>query len=59
MVNLFKLSQMPGVVVHSVYIPQNERFVLPALGYGHLPHIVIEDSTVAHRDIPPGQWKSG
>ena len=34
---------MPGVVVHSVYKPPNEKFVLPALGYGKLPHIVIGD----------------
>ena len=33
--------EMPGVVVHSVYKPSNEKFVLPALGYGNLPHIVI------------------
>ena len=31
----------PGVVVHTVYKPPNEKFVLPALGYGNLPHIVI------------------
>ena len=31
--------EMPGVVVHSVYKPQNEKFVLPALGYGRLLHI--------------------
>ena len=35
--------EMPGVVVHSVYKPPNEKFVLPALGYGNLPHIVIGD----------------
>ena len=34
---------MPGVVVYSVYKPLNEKFVLPALGYGNLPHIVIGD----------------
>ena len=34
---------MPGVVVDSVYIPPNEKFVLPALGHGNLPHIVIGD----------------
>ena len=33
--------EMPGVVVHSVYKPPNEKFVLPALGHGNLPHIVI------------------
>ena len=35
--------EMHGVVVHSVYKPPNEKFVLPALGYGNLPHIVIGD----------------
>ena len=35
--------EMPGVVVHSVYKPLNEKFVLPALGSGDLPHIVIGD----------------
>ena len=35
--------EMPGVVVHSVYKPPNEKFVLPALGNGNLPHIVIGD----------------
>ena len=34
---------MPGVVVHSVYKPPNEQFVLPALGHRNLPHIVIGD----------------
>ena len=35
--------EMAGVVVHFVYKPPNEKFVLPALGYGNLPHIVIGD----------------
>ena len=35
--------EMPGVVVHSVYKPPNEKFVLPALGHRNLPHIVIRD----------------
>ena len=35
--------EMPGVVVHSVYKPRNEKFVLPVLGHGNLPHIVIGD----------------
>ena len=35
--------EMPGVVVHSVYKPPNEKFVLPSLGHGNLPHIVIGD----------------
>ena len=34
---------MPGVVVHSVYKPPNDWFVLPALGHRNLPHIVIGD----------------
>ena len=33
--------EMPGVVVHSVYKPPNVKFILPALGYAHLTHIVI------------------
>ena len=32
---------MHGVVVHSVYKPPKEKFVLPALGHESLPHIVI------------------
>ena len=35
--------EMPGVVVHSLYKPPNEKFVLPALGHGNLHHIVIGD----------------
>ena len=27
--------EMPGVVVHSVYKPPNEKFVLPTLGHGY------------------------
>ena len=43
-VNVEMISiEMPGVVVHSVYKPPNEMFVLPALGHGNLPHIVIGD----------------
>ena len=34
---------MPGVVVHSVYKPPNDPFVLPALGHRNLPYIVIDD----------------
>ena len=34
---------MPGVVVHSVYKPPNDQFVLPALGHRDFPHIVIID----------------
>ena len=37
-----------GVDVHSVYKPPNKKFVLPALGHGDLPHIVIGDSN-SHR----------
>ena len=33
---------------HSVYKPPNEKFVLPALGHGHLPHIVIRDFVVVY-----------
>ena len=35
--------EMPGVVVHSVYKPANEKFALSALGNRKLPHIVIGD----------------
>ena len=35
--------EMAEIVVHSVYKPPNEKFVLPALGHGNLPHIVIGD----------------
>ena len=34
--------EMPGVVVHYVYKPQNEKFLLSALGHGYLPHIMVE-----------------
>ena len=33
--------EMPGVVAHSVYKRPNDKFLLPALGHGNLPHIVI------------------
>ena len=36
-------SVMSGVVVHSVYKPPNDQFVLPALGHRYLSHIVIGD----------------
>ena len=32
---------MSGVVVHSVYKPPKDQFVLPSLGHRDLPHIVI------------------
>ena len=35
--------EMDGVVVHSVYKPPNEKFVVSALGYGNQLHIVIGD----------------
>ena len=34
---------LPSVVVHSVYKPPSERFVLPVLGHRNLLHIVIGD----------------
>ena len=37
--------EMPGVVVHFVCKPPNEKFVLLALGQGNVPHIVIGHST--------------
>ena len=44
--------EMPGVVVHSVYKPPNEKFVILALGY---LDIVIGDfnSHIINGDIPP------
>ena len=33
--------ERPGLVVHSVYKPPNEKFVLPTLGHGNQHHIVI------------------
>ena len=41
---------MSGVVVHSVYKPPNNQFVLPALGHRDMLHIVIRDinSPVPH-----------
>ena len=35
--------EMSGVIVPSVYTSPNEKFGLPALGYGSLPHIVMGD----------------
>ena len=35
--------ELPGVVVHSVYKPPAEQFLLPPLGSRHMPHIVIGD----------------
>ena len=35
--------EMPGVVVHSVYKPPTEPFVLPALEHSNLLHHVISD----------------
>ena len=36
-------AELPDVVVHSVYKPPSEQFVLPPLGHRSLPHIVIGD----------------
>ena len=41
---IVELIGMSGVVVHSVYKPPNDQFVLPAFGHRDLPHIVIGDS---------------
>ena len=35
--------ELPGVVVHSVYTPPAEQFLLPPLGNRNMPHIVIGD----------------
>ena len=36
--------ELPGVVVHSVYKPPDEQFLLPPLGIRNIPHIVIGDT---------------
>ena len=36
-------AELPDVVVHSVYKPPSEQFVLPPLGHRSLPQIVIGD----------------
>ena len=36
-------AELPDVVVHSVYKPPSEQFVLPPLGHRILPQIVIGD----------------
>ena len=38
-------AELPDVVVHSVYKPPNEQFVLHPLGHGSLPQIVIGEFT--------------
>ena len=35
--------ELPGIVVHSVYKPPAEQFLLPPLGNRNMPHIVIGD----------------
>ena len=39
----FITLELPGVVVHSVYKPPDEQFLLPPLGNRNIPHIVIGD----------------
>ena len=39
----FITVELPGVVVHSVYKPPAEQFLLPPLGSRNMPHIVIGD----------------
>ena len=39
----FITVELPGVVVHSVYKPPDEQFLLPPLGSRNMPHIVISD----------------
>ena len=36
-------AELPDVVVHSVYKPPSEHFVLPLMGHRSLPQIVIGD----------------
>ena len=50
--------EMPVVVVHSVYKPPNQKFVLPALGYGNLSYIVIGDFK-SHSNTMEKQLNSG
>ena len=40
---VFITVELPGVVVHSVYKPPAEQFLLPQLGSRNMPHIVIGD----------------
>ena len=51
-------SEMKSVTVwkqNSVELISVEKFVLPALGHGHLSHIIIGDSTTTapYGDRPP------
>ena len=39
----FITVELNGVVVHSVYKPPAEQFLLPLLGSRNMPHIVIGD----------------
>ena len=39
-------AELPDVVVHSVYKPPSEQFVLPLLGHIILPQIVIRDLNI-------------
>ena len=43
-------AELPDVVVHSVYNPPSEQFVLPLLGHRSLPNIVIGDF-ISHNTI--------
>ena len=40
---MFIIVKLPGVVVHSVYKPPAEQFLLSPLGNRNMPHIVIGD----------------
>ena len=46
---------MSGVVVHYVYKPPNNQFVLPALGHRDLPHLTIGDFKVVHQVLVNGR----
>ena len=39
----FITVELPGVVIHSVYKPPVEQFLLPPLGSRNMPHIIIGD----------------
>ena len=42
----FITVEISGIVVHSVYKPPTEQFVLPPVGSRNMPHIVIGDFNI-------------
>ena len=56
----FITVELPGVVVHSVYKPPAEQFLLPPLGSGSMPHIVIGDFNSHNtQSFNSAIWKKG